>query len=383
MVITKQKDLDELCKRLNGVPFITIDTEFLREKTYFPKLCLIQVSDPDGKAAAIDPLSDKISLEPLFKILSDQKILKVFHAGRQDLEIFYNLTGQIVSPIFDTQIAAMVCGYGESVGYNNIVREITGVYIDKAVQFTDWSRRPLSQKQIDYALGDVIHLVGVYKTLHKELEKQGRTQWVFEEEEILLDPETYKNTPEDAWKRVKIKSPKPKNLAILKELAAWREIRAQEKDLPRAWVLKDDVMAAIALQIPQNITQLSKTRNIPKGLVESSSGEKIIELINTALKSNPDTWPAPERRKTLSPSVKASIEILKMLLRIQANEHGVAPKLIADQGDIEALALGSNDNLSVLKGWRYDVFGKDALALKSGKLMIGLKNGQIVKSEIK
>ncbi|HRQ61952.1 MAG TPA: ribonuclease D, partial [Alphaproteobacteria bacterium] len=243
MIITKQKDLDALCKNLAQKPFITFDTEFLREKTYYPKLCLIQVADPEKNAAAIDPLADGLDLAPLFDLLQNEMVLKVFHAGRQDLEILFNITGgQLPKPFFDTQVAAMVCGYGDQVGYEALVRDIAKVQIDKSSQFTDWSRRPLTQRQIDYALDDVIHLVDVYQSLTRRLEEKGRTEWVFEEEAVLANPATYVVEPREMWQKVKIKTPKPKALAILRELAAWREMRAQEKDLPRSWVMKDDTM---------------------------------------------------------------------------------------------------------------------------------------------
>lgn len=379
MIITKQAPLNALCARLKSAPFITVDTEFLREKTYYPKLCLMQISAPDGNAAAIDPLADELDLTPLYDLLSDKNILKVFHAARQDLEIFYRHMKTVPSPVFDTQVAAMVCGYGESVGYDNIVRQVTGTQIDKSSQFTDWSRRPLSDKQINYALGDVTHLIDVYRVLYDQLETRGRTHWVTAEDDILADPATYQSPPEDAWKRVKIKSPKPKNLAVLKAVAAWRETRAQTKDLPRPWVLKDDTLAAIALQMPQSVEQLGKTRGFPKGLTNSHHGAKIIGLIKDALNSDPSTWAVPNKRQSHSPSVKAQIEILKMLLKIQAAEHGVAAKLIAHKDDIEAIAMGKTENIPALKGWRFEVFGQDALDLRAGKIAIGLKGDDIVK----
>ena len=256
MLITDQKALKGFCASLKSETFITVDTEFLREKTYYPKLCLIQIGAADGRAAAIDPLSDDIDLAPVYDLLFDEKILKIFHAARQDLEIFFNQTGKVVYPFFDTQIAAMVCGYGDSIGYENLVRNITGGQIDKSSQYTNWSNRPLSDKQVNYALGDVTHLVKVYEHLAEQLEKRGRTSWVFEEEAVLEDPATYDVDLNEMWRKIKVKSPKPQTLAVLRELAAWREARAQRKDLPKNWVMKDDTLADMAAQAPRDAKAL-------------------------------------------------------------------------------------------------------------------------------
>ena len=382
MLITDQNALEEFYASLKGCPFITVDTEFLREKTYYPKLCLIQIGDPYGNAAAIDPFAEDIDLEPVFDLLFDQNILKIFHAARQDMEIFYNLTGKLPAPIFDTQIAAMVCGYGDSIGYENLVRNITGNGLDKSVQFTNWSHRPLSDKQINYALGDVTYLVGVYEHLAAELGKRGRTEWVFQEEEILNNPSTYENDPYEAWKRVKIKSPKPKNLAVLRELAAWREKRAQDKDLPKNWVLRDDTLADMAGQLPQNTGQLQKIRNMPPELAKNHHGEKLLGLIEETLKGNPEDWPQPKKKKPPPPSVTATIDILRMLLKVQCAEHGVATKLLISTEELEEFAMNDKPDVPALKGWRYDVFGRDALAVKKGELAVGLKKGKIVKYKV-
>ena len=379
MLITDQTELEEFCAGLLGCPFITVDTEFLREKTYYPKLCLVQVGDPNGNAAAIDVLADGIDLEPLYTLLFDPNILKVFHAARQDLEIFYNLTEKVVAPLFDTQIAAMVCGYGDSIGYENLVRSVTEHSIDKSVQFTNWTNRPLSDRQINYALGDVTHLVDVYEHLHAELEKRGRTSWVFEEEKVLANPATYENDPYEAWKRVKIKSPKSKNLAVLREVAAWREKRAQKKDLPKSWVLRDDTLANIAVQLPKDNAQLKKIRNMPSELADSHHGEKLLKLVEDALGSNPEDWPKPKKRKSIPPHVNSTIDILRMLLKVQCSEHGVATKLLISTEDLEKLAMKDDADIPALKGWRFEIFGKDALALKKGALAVGLKGNKIVK----
>lgn len=380
--ITKQKDLENFIKKAKKQPFVTVDTEFLREKTYYPKLCLVQIGLPDGEAAAIDPLVDGIDLRPIFDILADHTITKVFHAGRQDLEIFYRLMGEVPAPLFDTQIAAMVCGYGDQVGYDNLVRQITGHQIDKTTQFTDWSRRPLTKKQISYALGDVVYLVDVYKQLLKTLEKRGRTEWVMQEDEILADPATYRNDPHEIWQRVKIKTNKPQVLAVLRALAAWREERAQSKDIPRSWVMRDETLADMAAQMPKNVDQLGKIRGVSKDFPTSNGGGAILKLIKETLASDQQTWPEREKKQTLSSKAAACADILRMLLKIKASEYEVAPRLIASSEDIDAIAMDDQAETPALKGWRREVFGNDALAVKQGKIAIGFRDGEIVRFTI-
>lgn len=378
-LVTEQSKLDAFCDTLKDKPFITVDTEFLREKTYHPKLCLLQVGDPEGNAKAIDPLAEGLDLTPLLDLLFDKNILKVVHAGRQDLEIFYRLTGKVVEPFFDTQIAAMVCGYGDSVGYESLVRNITGQSLDKSSQFTDWSRRPLSEKQINYALGDVTHLVKIYEHLAGELEKRGRTSWLYQEEEILADPATYENPPLEAWRRIKIKTPKPKTLAILRELAAWRETRAQEKDIPRTWVMRDETLADMAAQAPKSPEKLKKIRNMSAELADGHVGKTLIEIIEKTENSDSKNWPRPEKKPPLPRHASAALDILRMLLKLQCTEHDVAAKLVASKDDLEALATESKPDIPAMKGWRYEVFGRHAVALKNGELSIGLKNNKIQK----
>ncbi len=382
MIITDQGELTKLCERLSAFPFIAIDTEFLREKTYYPKLCLVQVSDPGGNAAAIDPLSGNLDLSPLFDLFLNENVLKVIHSGRQDLEIFFNLTGKVVTPFFDTQIAAMVCGYGDSIGYEALVRNLTGQALDKSVQFTDWSKRPLSKRQIDYALGDVIHLADIYQKLKSELDKRGRTEWVFEEVGILSNPATYSNEPARAWERIKLRSPKPRMLAVLRELAAWREKRAQDKDLPRSWIMRDETLADMAAQMPESPEQLKKIRNMSPDMAGGPVGKIFLETIARALASDKSTWPKPQDRKILSPQSAATIDILKMLLKIQSSEHGVATKLIASQEEIEIIATEDNPDIPPLKGWRFEIFGREALALKAGQIAIGLRDAKITKYNV-
>lgn len=383
MIITKQKDLDALCQKLSQKPFITFDTEFLREKTYYPRLCLIQLGDPEKNAAAIDPLADNLDLEPLFDLLQNEMVLKVFHAGRQDLEILFNLTGRLPKPFFDTQVAAMVCGYGDQVGYEALVRDIAKVQIDKSSQFTDWSRRPLSDRQVEYALADVTHLVDVYHALSKRLDEKGRKAWVFEEEAVLAAPETYTVRFEEMWQKVKIKTPKPRALAILRELAAWREMRAQEKDLPRNWVLKDDILGEIAHHAPQDIESLKKIRGFSADLAEKKVGQTILELVKKGMAVPKEDCPNLERRDPLHPSLAAALEVTRMLLKIQAAEHDVAPKLIASSEDLESFVKGEDSaRHKLLSGWRLEVFGREAEELMSGGVAIGLRNGKIVKVKL-
>lgn len=382
MVITNTEELEAFCEPLHAQPFITVDTEFLREKTYYPKLCLIQVSGPDKNAAAIDPLAEGLDLRPFFKLLFNEEVLKVFHAGRQDLEIFYNLTGQTVKPLFDTQIAAMVCGYGDQVGYEALCNNTVGVQIDKSSQFTDWSRRPLSDKQLDYALSDVTHLCDIYRHLCAELNKNGRARWVEEEEEILEDPATYNIDPYESWQRIKIKAPKPKALMILKELAAWRERHAQKRNLPKAWVMKDDVLAAIAMHAPKDENELAKIRGLNDEIARGRTGQKIMKYMKIALDTPKDEWPKVKKGKPLMTDEAACLDALKMLLKIEATQNGVAGRLIASKDDLEAIAKNKDDQSAAMKGWRYEVFGQYASALKEGRLAIGLKDGKIVKFEI-
>ncbi len=383
MTILKTSDeIASFCNALSACEFITIDTEFLREKTYYPKLCLVQISGPDKDARAIDPLIEGIDLSPLFELLRDESIMKVFHAGRQDLEIFYNLTGEVASPIFDSQIAAMVCGYGDSISYEKLVANITGGKIDKSSQFTDWSLRPLSDKQLNYALGDVTHLCDIYLHLKDVLEKRGRTEWVKQEDKILSNPATYENDPYKAWERIKIRSPKPRSLAILRELAALREQHAQKRNIPKTWVVRDDALADMAGQAPKNKKQLAKIRNVSKDMAEGKMGDRFLGAIERALLSPQETWPKPKKKKPLQPTAIAIVDILKMLLKVISTENEVASKIIASSSDLEEIALDDNADVPALKGWRRDVFGQHALDVKHGKLAIGLKNGKIAKLPI-
>ena len=383
MLITQQTDLLTFMETASSQPFLTVDTEFLREKTYYPKLCLIQIGMPDGQAAAIDPLSEDIDLAPVLDMLRNPDILKIFHAARQDLEIFYKLMGEVPAPLFDTQIAAMVCGYGEQVGYENLVRTLTEGTIDKTSQFTDWSRRPLSEKQINYALGDVTHLVKVYEKLDAELANRRRTHWLLAEEEILGAAETYENHPENAWQRVKIKTHKPQTLAILQALAAWREEKAQRKDIPRTWIMRDETLAELAAHPASTPKDLKKIRGFPSDKAESRTGQQVLNAIKSAKESDPKTWPQRDKKKQLSAKTMATLDVLKMLLRVTATRYEVAAKLIASSDDLEAIATGKGEqDTKALRGWRKEIFGDLALRLKAGDIAIGFKGSEVTIFEV-
>jgi ribonuclease D len=379
MIIQTQDQLNALCEALARGPYLTIDTEFLRDKTYFPKLCLLQMAGPGVDAAAVDPLLPGLDWEPVRKLMANESVLKVFHAARQDLEIFYHLYKVLPTPIYDTQVAAMVCGFGDQVAYNALVRELTGHELEKNAQFTDWSRRPLSPKQIRYALDDVVYLREVYEKLHARLVKQGREQWVFEEMEILNSPRTYQNPPEDAWKRIKVRSDRPDVLMVLKSLAAWREEQAVGRDVPRSRILKDETIADIAMYKPRDEDSLLQIRSLPSDMARGKIGKQILDIVNTALDSPKDNWPKLPRKEPFPKNAHGTLEMLKMLLRINCAEEDVAAKLVADTEDLEAIATESQPDVPAMQGWRFEMFGKDALDLKAGKIALRLEKGRVKK----
>lgn len=383
MIIQNQAELNDFCARLSAGPYLTIDTEFLRDKTYFPRLCLLQMAGPGVDAAAIDPFIEGLDWSPVRELMANVNVLKVFHAARQDLEIFYHLYAVLPTPIYDTQVAAMVCGFGDQVAYNALVRELTGQELEKNAQFTDWSRRPLSPKQIRYALDDVIYLRDVYEKLHARLQSKGREGWVFEEMEILNNPRTYQNPPNESWKRVKIRSDKPEVLAILRALAAWREEEAVRRDVPRSRILKDEVLADIAMYKARDLDSLLQIRSLPGDTAKGKIGKQILEIVNAAVATPRESWPRVERKDAFPKNAQGTLEMLKMLLRINASEEDVAAKLIADSDDLERLAVESNPDIATLHGWRFEVFGRDAQALKSGQIGLSLHQGRIKKTQLK
>lgn len=380
-VIDTTTDLQDLCVLLRKSDYVTLDTEFLRDKTYFPKLCLVQLSAPGEDAVAVDPLADDLDLGPLKALLTDPDVTKVFHAARQDLEIFYNHFGIVVDPIFDTQVAAMVCGYGDSVGYQRLVQDICKAELDKAHQFTNWAYRPLSDKQLQYALDDVIYLKDIYESLWARLKTQERDRWVREEMAILTDPETYEIRPEESWQRLKLKNTKPKTLAAAQKLAAWREEQAMRKNIPRAWVLKDDTLADLAQRSPKAAKDLKRIRNFPSVDHDSWLARAVLDALDDARKMNNKDIPEKEDKPYVGPENAAVFEMLKMLLRIKAAENDVAGRLIATQDEMKILAVEEEPDIKPLKGWRREIFGEDALALKRGEIGLSLKDGEIVISK--
>ncbi len=381
--ITANGELEAFCARLADQPFIAVDTEFMRETTYWPKLCLIQAAGPDA-AAVIDPIAPGIDLKPFLALMADPKIQKVFHAGRQDVEIFYNL-GVIPKPLFDTQIAGMAAGFGEQIAYDALVRQMLRIDIDKSSRFTDWSRRPLSQAQLDYALADVTHLAEIYPRLRERLERDGRLAWVEEEMADLVDPSNYDMTPENAWRRLKPRRHTAKYLSVFRSVAAWRERMAQTRDQPRGRIIKDDAIDEIATQAPTDVEALSRLRSVPKGFGASRFGPELLEAVREALAAPEAHAPVVERpRPPATPQgAGAVVELLKVLLKARAEEAGVASKLIATVADLEKIAADDAADTPALQGWRRDAFGHDALKVKRGELALVLDGGRVRVVEVR
>jgi ribonuclease D len=377
-IVTETADLKALVKELAKGPYVAIDTEFMRDQTYWPKLCLIQAAGP-GVEAIIDPLAEGIDLTPFHEMLAAKSVIKIFHAARQDVEIFHHQGGVIPNPLFDTQIAAMVCGFGDSASYETLVRKLAKADIDKSARFTDWSRRPLSKRQLEYALADVTHLRLVYELLAKELEKTGRAKWVEEEEATLTDPATYRLDPSEAWRRLKPRGGNKRFFQVLAGVAAWREREAQSRDVPRNRVLKDEALLEIASHPPPDAEHLGQIRALPNGYANSRAGKALMSAIKEALAGPPlEFMPQPERRTRGSEPSAAALDLLKTLLRLRATQYRVAPRLVASADDLERLASGEKDNVPALHGWRAEVFGNDAVALREGRLAIALENGEAV-----
>jgi len=381
-LITRSDQLEELVERLSKQPFVAVDTEFMRENTYWPDLCLIQVASSE-EAAAIDPKAD-IDLAPLLALLVDTPdVLKVFHAGGQDLEIIHNLTGKVPQPLFDTQVAAMALGHGEQVGYSNLIESMLGHNIDKGARFTDWSRRPLDKRQIDYAIADVTHLANVFPKLLKRLQKTGRGEWLDEEMERLADTSSFAFEPGDAWKRLKLPSRNPTVLGRLKALAAWREVEARTKNIPRGRIVKDDTLGELAAHPPKSQDDLGRVRGLSAGWRTNDIGARLMQALASAKPLEPDEMPDREpRRPGLTKEGALVADLLKLLLKIRSKEAGVAPRLIARSDDLEALAAGVRKGLKILSGWRFEEFGKDALDLVEGRLAFAIDNGKLKMSRI-
>ncbi len=374
-LLTTTDELAAVCDRFSRHPFVTVDTEFLRETTFWPKVCVIQIASPE-EAVAIDALADGVDLSPFFELMANSDVVKVFHAARQDLEIIWRLARLIPAPLFDTQVAAMVCGFGEQASYLELVKAITRANLDKSSRFTDWSRRPLSPAQIDYAIADVTHLRDIYLSLRARLERSNRLDWLVDEMETLTSPATYEQHPENAWERLRHRARKPRDLAVLMELAAWREAEAQSRDVPRSRVLKDDVLVEIAQSAPKNAEALANLRSFPKGMERSRAGADILAAIERGLARDPASVPRIERDRRGSNG--ATVELLKVLLRQVTEQTGVAAKMIATVEDLEAIASDDRADVPALKGWRRTIFGEKALELKRGRLALAVENGKVV-----
>jgi ribonuclease D len=378
-LITTTADLAAACERMSRHTFVTVDTEFLRETTYYPLLCVAQVATSD-EAVVIDALAQDLDLAPFFELMANEGVLKVFHAARQDIEIVWHQAKLVPHPIFDTQVAAMVLGYGDSISYDQLVQRITGDVIDKSNRFTDWSRRPLSAAQVSYARSDVTHLREVFLSLSADLQSRGRSEWVGEEMEVLTSPDTYRADPETAWERLKTRVRKPRELSVLMEVAAWREREAQSRDVPRGRVLKDEAIGDIAMHAPTTTERLASLRSLPRGFERSKWGAEIIEAVKRGLARDPSELPRLDKpRQGINGS--ATVELLKVLLRMASEQHGVAAKVIATVEDLERIALDDRADVPALHGWRREMFGEQAIALKRGRLALAVDRGRVVAVE--
>ncbi|MBX3582470.1 MAG: ribonuclease D [Rhizobiaceae bacterium] len=376
-VISTQAELEAVIHELEKSDFVTVDTEFIRETTFWPELCLIQMASP-GVTALIDPLSSEIDLKPFFDLMANEAITKVFHAARQDIEIVFHLGALIPHPVFDTQVAAMVCGFGESVSYDQLVQKITGAQLDKSSRFTDWRHRPLSDKQLAYALADVTHLIDVYRHLKVELERENRAHWLNEEMQVLTSRSTYDPKPEDAWKRLKMRLRRPQELAVMQAVSTWREHEARERNVPRGRVLKDDAIYEIAQQQPRDAAALAKLRTTPKGWERSTPAGALLAVINSAMALPKDQMPRLPKPPQQAEGSNAAAELLKVLLRLVADKEGVAAKVLASSDDIERIAAeGEAADVPALHGWRRAVFGEQALRLVRGEIAIKFERRRI------
>jgi ribonuclease D len=373
-LITTTDELAAFCKPLADTEFIAVDTEFMRERTYWPKLCLAQVAGPED-AAAIDTLAEGIDLAPLDELMLNPKVLKVFHAARQDLEIFFLRLQKVPGPLFDTQVAAMVCGHGEAASYESLATKLAKAKIDKSSRFTDWSRRPLSERQITYALSDVTHLRVVYEKLKRQLDKTGRFSWIAEEMSVLNDPAIYRADPEQAWRRLKPRGASPRVMAILKEAAAWRERTAQRIDIPRQRLIRDEQLLEIAAHAPKSIEELAGTRGLGRGFAEGWQGRELMEAIERARALPEAELPVRDKTPEQIRAPGAIVDLLRTLLRLKAEQAGVAGRLVASADELDRLAAGKRD-IAALKGWRHEVFGADAVDLIEGRLALALNGDQ-------
>jgi ribonuclease D len=379
-MITSSVELAAVCKSLSRSEYVTVDTEFMREATYWPRLCVIQMAGPE-EGVIVDAMAPNLDLEPFFRLMANERIMKVFHAARQDIEIVFHRGGLIPHPIFDTQVAAMVCGFGDSISYDQLVHRLTGARIDKSSRFTDWGRRPLSERQIEYALADVTHLRDVYQALAARLGEQGRADWVREEMGVLTSPSTYRLEPAEAWKRLKMRVRKPIELAILQEVAAWREREAQARDVPRSRVVKDDAIYEIASQQPTTPAALGHLRTMPRGFERSRSAEEILAAVRRALEMPKEELPRVPKHRPAANGNGAAVDLLKVLLKMISESHGVASKIIATVDDLEAIAGDDGADVPAMHGWRRELFGETALKLKRGEIALAVESNHVVTIE--
>ena len=376
-LISNTSELGGACEELARHPYVTVDTEFLREQTFWSKLCLIQMAGPESEYL-IDPMAPGLDLSPFYRLMTDTSVEKVFHSGRQDVEIVYTQAGVIPQPMFDTQVAAMVCGFGDSISYVNLVKRVTGADLDKSSRFTDWSRRPLSEQQLIYALGDVTHLRDVYHYLKAELKKSGRLEWLDEEMAELTTAETYIQKPDEAWQRLKVRVKSRRSFAVLMELAAWRERLAQAQDVPRARILRDEALYDIANQAPTDTSKLGELRTLSEGFARSGRAREIVEAVKLGLARDLKTVPPLPKGQPMSAESAALVELLKVLLKSLAAQKGVAARLIATSDDLERIATEATPDIPAMKGWRYELFGETALSLKRGEIALAIDGGEVV-----
>ena len=380
-VVTKTADLEELSRELAAQPFVAVDTEFMRETTYWPKLCVIQAA-ADGVEAAIDPLAPGLDLAPFLALMKNAKVLKVFHAARQDLEIFLKLGEALPHPVFDTQIAAMACGYGDSIAYDALVQQMLKRRLDKSSRFTDWARRPLSDAQLAYAIADVTHLRDLYPRMREKLDREKRLDWLDEEHSKLLDPAIYDTTPENAWQRLKLRKTTADYVLGLQVAAAWRERQAQQRDVPRGRIVKDEALYEIAEHRPKTAADFDRMRAVPRGFGNSRGAQELLAALDRAFNDPKRPVYKHDRPPSLPSSIGPTVELLKVLLRFEADRHQVAPRLIASASDIEAIAASDEADVEALRGWRRKVFGERALALKHGSIALKLEDGKVAIEEL-
>jgi ribonuclease D len=369
MLITDNAALLDFCDAVRGAPYIAVDTEFMRERTYFADLCLVQVAYGEH-AAAIDPRAAGMDLSPLGELLCDESTLKVLHSSSQDLEIFFNAFGQVPGPVFDTQVAAAFCGHGDQPGYAKLATSMLGVELDKASQSVDWSLRPLSDRQLAYALGDVTHLCKIYELLTAELDLKGRRDWVVADMAALLEPSRYRVEPREAYRRIKLRRPKRRDLAALRELAEWREETAIQRNLPRNWVVRDEALAEIALHLPKDKAQLARVRGLKPSVAKGGDGQSMLDAVARALSTPEDDWPPVAMGRRPVSGHESQVALLQALLRLRCEEHGVSTSTVASRSDLDRIATEEDPDIPALNGWRREIFGADALELRAGRLAL-------------